>query len=373
MIFSEDGTRIYSSNKTHPTVSVVDTTTLTYPMLSNITTTGDDDTIGSVLDLAFNSDRSKLYALLNEGGHGTSESSISAGTAPGTVDIELVELNPATLAVTNRLAIASQAASDNIRAKGIAITPDDSMAAIIVDHEDAESGIYFVDLAAMTIIDTDPVAAGTQPIAHGIDTALPKSVIFVDNTTAVVNFGGWGSGTYVEDGNGDKLVFIDTADFSTTEFTSAITNTLGDVWAGDIQRGPDGKVYWTRSCFSNAPMKDALAYTGTEALSVIDPATKAETLVQLGPDSENTQTAACGYGVGLAFNQDNSVLYIANDQYGNNAGVGITKLNASTLARMDFDGNTTDGIVGNSDMTQKISGLYSNVYASGHSMAISPF
>ena len=373
VVVSPDGRTFYTSNKTHPTISAIDTVTYNYTTL-NLRSDSNDQGLGSVAYVVLSNNGSKLYALVNYDVHMTASNTNSTGQFDGTtpVKVEVVEVDTKTFTVIKRGTLLTTANGD-VRARNINLSPDGSKLALLIDGDQSESGVYLLKASDLSLIDSS-----NMPIKLDPAQVFAKKVIFANNTTLAVAYGGYASNSVTDDTgvNPDVITLIDTSSSSYTQTNvasviTAVPNGSGyktNVALGSLERDDKGMIYWTRDYNSNGWLKNGAAYTGSELLSIINPADGSEKLVALDVDTYSGDGR--GLGAAVAIGKDD--IYVGNDFYGNYSGSpGFAKIDRSTDLRVDYDGDTTNGIIGNSDAGAKVS--LPNRLASGHELAITPF
>ncbi len=235
-VMTADESTIYLANRSMPSLIALDTETFEATLSPSLSVLANSPNgVGCTGGVALSPDEQYLYTVLIDGNH-MYDGSDADGDGSDAVTIELVRIERATLAEVDRVTLMSSMEVDNnyIRARTFAISPDGSTAAIPLK---GASAVALVDLATMTLIDTDAVAAGTQ--------LLDVSVQAAGDDVRGVAFSADGSTVYLPTYlTSADVIEVDVATFAVT--TRALDNPLLGGRTTDAQLGPDGRLYIVR-------------------------------------------------------------------------------------------------------------------------------
>jgi hypothetical protein len=230
---SPDGRLIYMGMRNKPSIVIKDATTLEAVIGADL----DDGTgIGGVMWLQLSPDAQTLYALMLYGDHpylgrpsgagagclGTAGDPACAFTPP---DLVLVKLRRSDLMELDRVALVTDAAVQETRSPMFAMSADGTRAAVPIRPA---GSVVLVDLAAMSIVQTIDVSAHFDD-PHGVAFSASGDRLFVSERSGTAG-----------------LLSIDTISYAITEevpTTAAVNHTT----AGELERGPDGKIYMLRN------------------------------------------------------------------------------------------------------------------------------
>ncbi len=338
-VFSEDGRYYYTGEKNMPYIVTVDMTTLTAVAGSDLSAgqTG----VGFSSNVVLSPDGKYLYTSVTTGGHQFNTAGSAVPVETNTRTIDFVKVDRATMAEVGRVSLLIDGApvlddqSHYPKAAHMAITPDGARAVVPVH---GTGMIWMVDLATMTLIDTDPVAAGTQ----GIDLSATAPSVHITVVSPD------GSKAYVGSNHGvDDIVVVDLSTYATSTITSAaVAGTNGFGW-GSLLFGPtDGKLYIVRSFATADPYQEL-------SISTFDPAT--QTHQDILPMIINLEANAPR---GIGFSPDGSRAYAFdyNQDY-------IFVFDTATGKQIDTDGDPANG-----DTPFKALDI-----DDGHSVGVTPF
>lgn len=315
---SADGRRVYAGHKSEPVVVSFDTTTLAPTISADLST----NAFGSVGGVAIAPDGT-VYALVNDGAHWWGTDGQGSGTAAAAAAVSLVKLNPTTLAVTATLPLVTAGVNGEV-GRTLAISPDGSRVVAALSaggHTSTDPGsLYFVDAAGFTVIDTDAVAAGVQPVALTesavADLAFMGDELFVTHDLPVTL---------------DQMEVVDTTTFAVT--TQALMSTSARMTAA---RPLGNRVLLARRNRSGE----------TTAVTSYDPATDMETVIDPG----FTEV------LGLVASADGARYFV----WGSTDECAV--FDAATDTRLDTDGDATNGVTN-----------FEMLNTNRHFMVISPF
>lgn len=237
-----DGAFLYTGHRSLPIVRQISLATQTVTLAVSI-----DDGLGHVDNVAAAPDGSALYAVLNVGAHATGNGNVG-GSAPAAKLVEVVRLDPDTLAETGRLTIATSSTLTELRGRRLAISPDGTQAALPVL---AEGKVHLIDLASFT-----------ETTSFDVNDAWPdaKQVAWSPD----------GGTLYVSFRYGDRLARIDVA---SEEVTPLVLEAEGSS-TGGIAVGADGQVWIAngRSETTGATSTLSLLSTGPVECGTLDTA-----------------------------------------------------------------------------------------------------
>ena len=249
-------------------------------------------------------DQQYLYTAYGQNAHVSSTQGYT-----NTNNVSLVKIDRDTLEVMATLELVS--GSSEPRVRDYQFINDGAGMVVIVqsdDEDDVPASLMTIDLDEMTVsgtIDISPTAttdaSNTTPMPNNEPTQL---AINKAGTRAYVRLRG-------------------EMDIYTVNMTSGDTDILGSsiAWAGDIDRGPDGRIY--------------VAGDGTAGLYAIDPANSNAVTELFVPTSSQA----------VVFTDDEKYMFAKS----NNVGLQITGIDLSDDSELDLDGDNTDLIVGGAD------------------------
>jgi hypothetical protein len=246
-VLSRDARFLYTGTKRSPRVTRTDLTSMSLTTSATLTTTAG---IGSVSDVFFSEDGTRLFAVLQDGKHvrggaGTGAQCGGGGTLivtphamsthPGAVrrtggiahgvaagPVILVELNPTTLEEVRRVDLGLT----GFLSVGEAVAGN--RAAVL----DSTGHVAFVDLTTFTLVDTDGATSGVQPLAL-VGTGEEMMTTSADRTELTVA---------LAVPTGYRLDTIDTETFAITSVD--ITAIDRGRKANGLHRTRDGKIYF---------------------------------------------------------------------------------------------------------------------------------
>jgi hypothetical protein len=233
-VVSADGRRLYLGHANLPRVTTVDLSALTPTLGAFLEIDSLDEPWGRVTELALNSDGTALYVLLGEGVHKRPSSSLG-----GNIAARLVMLDAHSLVELDRMEIFAPRNYVDGMARGFAISPDGSTAAVSVldRHSGGQPGsVYLIDLDSLTLIDTDGGQGGVQPLTTPNDYQRLRSVAF----------NGDGSELFVLATRKRELIRFTIPGYARTTLPASNGNGGSSSRGGVLVGGPDGRIYEAR-------------------------------------------------------------------------------------------------------------------------------
>ncbi len=302
MAWSADGTTVYAGLRNSPRIVTLDTTN--GDLTGGVDLSGVDAN-GATNGVYLSPDGMYLYVLYVEGRHREVDGSISNGTAAAATNNQwLIRLNATTLAEVDRLHIVVDTA-DSQRLDQMAITADGTTAAILAQRS---TFIYLVDLSTMTLVDTDAVTKGDQPIdltAVANGGTVHQMALSPDETMAYVAF---------KDSNGD-LAAVNLSDYTATTLTHPNQLTENTSQPGRLAFGPDGRLYYSDKGASGK----GTTFLGNYAFDLV-----ASTSSRFG-------TANTG-GLTFRFSNDGRMMYLVEPNVGGGKGQPAALINMIQLS-----------------------------------------
>jgi hypothetical protein len=176
---SADGRRLYVGHRSLPVVRAVDPATGSVVMTLSL-----DAGVGTVRWVSLAPAGDVLYASVTLGGH-TYISDLK-GTIGATEDHLVVAIDPVTMTEIARVVIGDDVTTADVRLGPPSVSPDGSQLAV-AERNYTTAPVHIIDTASMTLVDTDTVTAGVQPV--DVSATIPsglKSAVFTADGTAIV-------------------------------------------------------------------------------------------------------------------------------------------------------------------------------------------
>ncbi len=220
--FSDNGRWFYLSGRQSSRVTAVDLTTMQPVLQSKALTVGKGHAVWPRLV----ADRNMLYVGVTAGVHAYVGQRFAP---PNARKFTLVSLDASTLKEVSRVDLESSLTGDaGARVRAVTISPDGLVAAIAVRSSGLgyDTGeLHLVDLATMTLMDTDTGTAGYQPVAiadaSDLEFTPDGSKLYVAPIFQV----------------GGDLQIVDMATYSVTRLAATVVGP-------QMVFGPDGKLYF---------------------------------------------------------------------------------------------------------------------------------
>lgn len=294
-----DGRFVYAGEKQSRFLSIIDTTTMDVVGGADLGSAANG--IGNVGGVDISADGQRVFVALNDGVHYHGWPANERGE-DGANSASFIELDSdlnvvATLPIT----------TDEVGRVGreVHISPDGSTAAVVVSAGRAGPGVvnelWFFDLDAFAVIDTDAATAGDQPVTLIEQAAFAEYAVWNEDGSAVyVAFNGRDSATDV------PIDVVDATAYSVSQLIPA---------SGGEKAGPmafaNGFLYY--------PSRDGSAAT---SVTVFDIAAGTQTDLDLGSGTQSTGVVysalldrlfVANFGVVSFLNADNTQFDLNND------------------------------------------------------------
>lgn len=257
---SPDGRYVYLGNYNLPSITTIDTTTLTATTGPNLSSTANP--VGAVDSVALSPDGNFLYAVLVDGDLNEPPCfpSNPSCPAPPPVQVELLRLERANPSNITRLSLLQDNAQQ-ARGRRLSMSADGVIGIVPVQN----AGLAFVvQLPDMRLVDTDPNSPGVQPVdlSNNFSDAPRYATLSADGLTAYLAFH---NGFNLPAQNDGTLARLDMRGFATESLSPGTLSQAGN-YVADLQFGPDRRLYLARSIpGSDNPNRAALTIFDLEA------------------------------------------------------------------------------------------------------------